>query len=101
MLYRPSLSVTTVRVFSIRAGLEASTVTPGSTAPDVSLTTPAMPLADACCAETAFGRSSTPMTTHAPKPVLVRPIGSSPIQWLSSCRPRDVHLFGSEHRFQG
>ena len=33
------------------AGLEASTVTPGSTAPDVSLTTPAIPLADACCAD--------------------------------------------------
>ena len=37
-------AVTTVRVRSIKAGLEASTVTPGSTAPDVSLTIPAMPL---------------------------------------------------------
>jgi hypothetical protein len=32
--------VTTDRVFSIRVGLDASTVTPGNTAPDVSLTTP-------------------------------------------------------------
>src|SRR5438128_1259113 len=32
----------------MRAGLVASTVTPGSTAPDVSLRTPAMPLV--CCA---------------------------------------------------
>ena len=34
-------SVVTERTFSISAGLAASTVTPGSTAPDVSLTTPA------------------------------------------------------------
>src|SRR5688572_19364232 len=39
--YWPLPSVTTDRVRSISAGLEASTVTPGSTAPDVSLTTPA------------------------------------------------------------
>src|SRR5262245_45668229 len=32
----------TVRTFSIRAGLAASTVTPGRTAPDVSLTTAEM-----------------------------------------------------------
>src|SRR5678815_3240740 len=48
MLYRPSPSVTTERTFSIRAGLAASTVTPGIASPDVSRTTPAMPLA--CCA---------------------------------------------------
>ena len=38
ILYCPVLSVTTERVFSISAGLDASTVTPGSTAPEVSLT---------------------------------------------------------------
>src|ERR671937_875454 len=47
--YCPSPSVTAVRTFSMSAGLAASTVTPGSTAPVVSLTTPAM-LA-AWCAE--------------------------------------------------
>src|SRR6266852_6776108 len=57
ILYRPSPSVTTVRAFSIRAGLAASTVTPGSTPPDVSLTTPAIPLA--CCAHVADGNSTT------------------------------------------
>ena len=36
--YWPALSVTADRVFSISAGLDASTVTPGSTAPDASLT---------------------------------------------------------------
>ena len=45
MRYWPAPSVTTVRTFSMSAGLAASTVTPGNTAPDVSLTTPAM---DAC-----------------------------------------------------
>src|SRR5215831_2830354 len=49
--YWPVPSVMALRVFSISAGLAASTVTPGSTAPDVSLTTPAM---DAC-ANTACG----------------------------------------------
>ena len=37
---RPSLSVVAMRTFSMSAGLAASTVTPGSTAPDASLTTP-------------------------------------------------------------
>src|SRR4051794_28382747 len=45
MRYWPAPSVTAVRAFSIRTGLVASTVTPGRTAPDASLTTPAM---DAC-----------------------------------------------------
>src|SRR6185436_9789720 len=40
--YWPVSSVTTERTFSISAGLDASTVTPGSTAPDASLTTPAI-----------------------------------------------------------
>jgi hypothetical protein len=35
-------SETAVRTFSMSAGLEASTVTPGSTAPEVSLIEPAM-----------------------------------------------------------
>src|SRR5689334_23420874 len=39
--YRPAPSVTVVRTFSINAGLAASTVTPGSTAPDESFTAPA------------------------------------------------------------
>src|SRR5262245_28095152 len=44
ILYWPSESVTPVRLFSISAGLAASTVTPGRTAPLVSLTTPAIAL---------------------------------------------------------
>jgi hypothetical protein len=36
----PDPSVTAERTFSMSAGLDASTVTPGSTAPDVSRTLP-------------------------------------------------------------
>src|SRR5215212_3554489 len=42
MRYWPVASVTAVRTFSISALLVASTVTPGITAPDGSLTTPVM-----------------------------------------------------------
>src|SRR5690348_5771590 len=42
------------------AGLAASTVTPGRTAPDESRTTPAIPL-PRCCADAADGK----MTAHA------------------------------------
>src|SRR5258706_9390158 len=42
ILYWPEPSVVADRVFSIRAGLATSTVTPGSTAPDVSFTVPAI-----------------------------------------------------------
>ncbi len=44
ILYCPWLSLTTERVFSMRAGLAASTVTPGRTAPELSFTTPAIAL---------------------------------------------------------
>ncbi len=42
MRYRPWPSVTVERVFSMSAGLLASTMTPGTTAPDESLTEPAI-----------------------------------------------------------
>ena len=42
MRYCPVPSLTTVRVFSMSAGLDASTVTPGRTAADASRTTPAI-----------------------------------------------------------
>src|SRR5713101_4970670 len=51
--YCPVASLMTDRTFSIRAGLAASTVTPGSTPPDASLTTPVI----AACAEAVDGRS--------------------------------------------
>src|SRR4051812_45380006 len=62
----PSPSVMTERVFSIRTSLDASTVTPGSTAPDVSFTTPAIALwaratAGAASRAVASATSSTPL----------------------------------------
>src|SRR5712692_10239195 len=42
MQYSPRSSVTALRTFSISTGLDASTVTPGRTPPDPSVTTPAM-----------------------------------------------------------
>src|SRR5580704_17754608 len=59
MRYWPVPSVTTERVFSVKAGLDASTVTPGRMAPDESLTTPAM----VACANAARGRISTAART--------------------------------------
>src|SRR4029453_18627568 len=51
--------VSTDRTFSMRTGLAASTVTPGSTAPDTSLTTPVI----APCAKAAAGRSNSDDTS--------------------------------------
>src|SRR5512138_2022784 len=65
MLYRPSPSLMTLRTFSISAGLDASMVTPGSTAPDESFTSPAIPLA--CCAQ-AVDASSTIATAATSRP---------------------------------
>src|SRR5205823_4433689 len=75
IVYRPSASVTTVRTFSIKAGLAASTVTPGSTPPDVSLTTPATPLA--CCAEATTAHNSDVTSAALTRPCLI--IASAPL----------------------
>src|SRR5688572_16489075 len=56
MRYCPVPSLTTVRVFSMSAGLDASTVTPGSTAADGSRTTPAI----VAWANTRLGSSRIP-----------------------------------------
>src|SRR5688572_21532331 len=60
MRYCPEPSVTSVRIFSIRAGLAASTVTPGSTAPDVSLTVPV----NEAWANANAGSRTTHASTH-------------------------------------
>src|SRR6266581_3501603 len=74
MEYRPSPSVTTLRVFSMRTGLAASTVTPGKTAPDESFTTPAMVL----CADATAGSSVS---------------SARPIQKRANVNPRIVFSF--------
>jgi hypothetical protein len=60
ILYWPWASVVAVRTRSISAGLAASTVTPGSTAPLVSRTTPAMPVvcANARCVEITYATAA-------------------------------------------
>src|SRR5688572_11028233 len=55
MRYWPVPSVTAERTFSMSAGLEASTVTPGSTAPEASRTVPVRE----AWANTVPGRSRT------------------------------------------
>src|SRR4051812_27304615 len=60
MRYAPSPSVITERVFSMSTSLEASTVTPGSTAPDVSLTRPAMALWACAAAGSQSTHASAP-----------------------------------------
>ena len=57
----PLASVTAVRTFSMSAGLAASTVTPGRTAPELSRTTPAI---DACANATDGAATSTATTRH-------------------------------------
>src|ERR1044072_1621205 len=59
MRYWPEPSVTTDRCFSMTTGLAASTVTPGSTAPEVSRTTPVIEP----WAATAAGNTSIADTT--------------------------------------
>ena len=54
----PLSSVTVERTFSISAGLAASTVTPGSTAPEESVTTPVTD-ERIDCADAAAGTSAT------------------------------------------
>src|SRR2546425_11947165 len=61
ILYCTSASVTTLRTFSMSAGLLASTITPGSTAPDVSRTTPAMAL----CAWAMLGTATHTTVTKS------------------------------------
>src|SRR4029453_10723589 len=58
----PWSSLTAVRAPSISAGLLASTVTPGSTAPDASRTTPVIALP--VCAAPSAGRSRTQHETR-------------------------------------
>ena len=70
----PWLSVKAVRVFSMSAGLEASTATPGSTAPLESRTTPAI------CAFCATARDGTSVNasnktteTHVSRVIMLLP----------------------------
>src|ERR1051325_6989107 len=73
MRYWPVVSVMTERTFSMSAGLVASTVTPGRTAPDVSRTTPVM----VACADAVAGKSRRRERTAAEPRASVRIVFSS------------------------
>ena len=90
ILYTPSPSVTAVRTFSIRAVLDASTVTPGSTAPVVSFTTPPMVPPVWLWADVITGSSSTTyakIKRLAPT-ALILCMTPSPFSPLSALHPR-------------
>src|SRR5580765_2843748 len=59
LLYSPLSSVIVVRLFSIKAALDTSTLTPGSTPPDASLTLPAIAPALVPCARDTAGRRNS------------------------------------------
>src|SRR5688572_28495464 len=63
MRYCPLPSVIAVRTFSMSAGLEASTVTPGRTAPDRSLATPVIDCARPTAGQ-ARKRRTNPTQPH-------------------------------------
>src|SRR2546423_5402804 len=66
MRYRPAVSVVADRILSISTGLDASTVAPGSTAPEVSLTVPVI----VAWADAAAGATTSTANTTA---ILARP----------------------------
>src|SRR5688572_22189179 len=78
ILYSPLASVTTTRTFSIRAGLAASTVTPGNTAPVVSLATPAMLPVVEDCAQAAAGKYTADNAHRTRRVALCMNISSPP-----------------------
>src|SRR5437773_9059487 len=73
ILYVPLASVVAERTFSIKAGLLASTVTPGNTAPVASFTVPA----NALCACAVAGSASHASTTT--KTIAIRLLATIPV----------------------
>src|SRR5258708_23614774 len=66
MRYKPALSVTALRTFSMSTSLDASTVTPGRTAPDVSLTVPVIaPWANTTVGAKIVHTNTTAIVTRA------------------------------------
>jgi hypothetical protein len=90
--YWPLSSVTADRSFSISAGLAASTVTPGSTAPEVSRTAPAM---DPCAYADAGASKATVSKTSR--------LACVPMMSLREQRRADVQaaLQAMRHREHG
>src|SRR5262245_9711840 len=93
MLKRPSPSVVDVLTRSMRTELLASTMTPGRTAPDVSLTIPAMPPL-VCCANVAAGTVSNQTIAAAIRPTLYAPDMLAPSENQDGNRARSAPTLG-------
>src|SRR6476660_9629100 len=96
MRYRPLPSVTAVRTFSMSAGLAASTVTPGSTAPVVSLTSPAR----MACAATTRGTAAT-SPNNRKHLAIARMVTSWRLVASLSYQASDEHISGGHDNCQG
>src|SRR5688572_17816066 len=77
--YRPALSVTVERTFSINSGLAASTDAPGSTAPDESFTRPAI-VACAHAVECTARRHATTKQVRTHTRICESPLGCAHAQ---------------------
>src|SRR5262245_25108473 len=87
MRYCPLPSVITDRTFSVSTGLDASTDTPGRTAPDASFTTPAI-VACACCAYSTAGTKRTEVIIT--RALITRRMPTSLLCPAVSCQDRDA-----------
>src|SRR5947208_7017669 len=95
MRYSPRSSVTALRTFSMRTGLDASTVTPGSTAPDVSVTTPAMVAELVPCPWAGNAPRNTPTTTAATQARILS-MSAPPSQMSRHYLEHDADVFKAE-----
>src|SRR5437764_182350 len=102
ILYRPEPSVTTVRTFSMRAGLDASTVTPGRTAPEVSFTVPAIAaLAPLVCANAAGANTSETNAASAAVALCLCRISPPPVEAGMLCVQTEEQLKGKAEGKEG
>src|SRR5687768_13139795 len=99
--YCPSAFVVAARTFSISAGLETSTSTPGITAPDVSRTVPVIwPVLSPACASAAAGtNASTAAINHAILMALRITLSSSPRHLVHRPSAADHHARSDKDTF--
>src|SRR5262252_6224690 len=97
MRYCPAVSLVAVRTRSIRTGLDASIVTPGSTAPVGSLTVPAR----AICANAAPGTINNTETATSARPIesIRTPLQQSPSADLGILLYRKIRVQRMNIRF--
>src|SRR5256885_2049681 len=87
MRYCPVPSVTALRTFSMSAGLDASTTTPGRTAPEASFTTPEIEAPLCAAAVHALSRTRTLAATTLIHPRMIPPWRVHPTRWPQQTSP--------------